>query len=142
MLHYWINSKWSLTWRKHFCKLRKYQFHLWHSVFFCFKFYLVLRILEEQIFGNPFAWFLVNQIGKFECVSANVFPDLFLWTCFGDCVSNLHLVLNVYFIFRCLLFFCKKSIFRNVYISVNTIFQCFEYCVYWNIIEIVYRQAS
>ena len=112
--------------RKHFCKLRKYQFHLWNSVFFYLKFYLVIRILEEWAFGNPFVWFLVNEIGKFECVSANVFPDLFLWICFGDCVSNLHLVLNVCFIFHCLLFFYKKSIFRNIYISVNTIFQCFD----------------
>ena len=101
--------------RKHFCKLRKYQFHLWNSVFFYLKFYLVIRILEEWAFGNPFVWFLVNEIGKFECVSANVFPDLFLWTCFGYCVSNLHLLLN-FALYSAAFYFFVENLFFVIFI--------------------------
>ena len=52
------------------------------------------------------------------------------WHCIIDFLINAA-PLNVYFILHCRLFFHKKIVFSNVYILVNTIFDCLHMIFGW-----------
>ena len=89
-----------------------------------------------KLFCFIFRW----ESSKFECISTNVFPNVFPWMCFCECVSNLLLVEKVV---NTVVWHKYIQTCTYVYMHANRCISIYTYrCIPIKVFQIVVRGGS